>query len=199
MAPADRLRIAEMLAEAEVDCIEAGFPAASAITAASVARDREARARHRIAAVARCTYARHRSGGCRAAGSGRAADSRRRRDLRPAPRRKKLRITREARDRTGHRRRCASRGASPTTSSSRPKTRRAATSDFVVRGLRRRDPRRRDDGELSGHRRLRDARRYDGGDRHDPRNAPRASRERGHQRPHPQRPRAWRRPTRSPP
>jgi 2-isopropylmalate synthase len=56
MTPADRLRIAQLLAEARVDCIEAGFPAASAITAASVAEI----ARHvrttRIAAVARCTY-----------------------------------------------------------------------------------------------------------------------------------------------
>lgn len=56
MTPADRLRIAEMLADARVDCIEAGFPAASAITAASVAQIAKRVRTTRIAAVARCTY-----------------------------------------------------------------------------------------------------------------------------------------------
>jgi 2-isopropylmalate synthase len=56
MTPADRLRIAQLLAEARVDCIEAGFPAASAITAASVAEIAERVRSTRIAAVARCTY-----------------------------------------------------------------------------------------------------------------------------------------------
>jgi 2-isopropylmalate synthase len=56
IAPADRLRIAEMLAEAKVDCIEAGFPAASAITAASVAEIARRVRSTSIAAVARCTY-----------------------------------------------------------------------------------------------------------------------------------------------
>jgi 2-isopropylmalate synthase len=57
MAPAVRLRIAELLAEARVDCIEAGFPAASPITAASVAEIAQRVRTTRIAAVARCTYA----------------------------------------------------------------------------------------------------------------------------------------------
>jgi 2-isopropylmalate synthase len=57
MTPADRLRIAELLADARVDCIEAGFPAASAITAASVAQIAKRVRSTRIAAVARCTYA----------------------------------------------------------------------------------------------------------------------------------------------
>jgi 2-isopropylmalate synthase len=56
MTPADRLRIARMLADARVDCIEAGFPAASAITAASVAEIAKHVRSTRIAAVARCTY-----------------------------------------------------------------------------------------------------------------------------------------------
>jgi 2-isopropylmalate synthase len=56
MTPAARLRIAEMLAAARVDCIEAGFPAASAITAASVAEIAQRVRTTRIAALARCTY-----------------------------------------------------------------------------------------------------------------------------------------------
>ena len=56
MTPAARLRIAEMLAEARVDCIEAGFPAASAITAASVAEIAKRVRTTRVAALARCTY-----------------------------------------------------------------------------------------------------------------------------------------------
>jgi 2-isopropylmalate synthase len=56
MTSADRLRIARMLAEARVDCIEAGFPAASAIAAASVAEIAANVRGTRIAAVARCTY-----------------------------------------------------------------------------------------------------------------------------------------------
>ncbi len=56
MTLADRLRIAEMLADARVDCIEAGFPAASALTAASVAAIAKHVRSTRIAAVARCTY-----------------------------------------------------------------------------------------------------------------------------------------------
>jgi 2-isopropylmalate synthase len=56
MTPADRLRVAELLAEARVDCIEAGFPAASAITARSVAEIAKRVRSTRIAAVARCTY-----------------------------------------------------------------------------------------------------------------------------------------------
>jgi 2-isopropylmalate synthase len=56
MTPADRLRIAQLLAEARVDCIEAGFPAASALTAASVAEIAKHVRSTRIAAVARCTY-----------------------------------------------------------------------------------------------------------------------------------------------
>ncbi len=56
MTPGDRLHIAELLAEAHVDCIEAGFPAASAITAASVAQIAKRVRSTRIAAVARCTY-----------------------------------------------------------------------------------------------------------------------------------------------
>jgi 2-isopropylmalate synthase len=57
MTPANRLHIAELLADAKVDCIEAGFPAASAITAASVAQIAKRVRSTRIAAVARCTYA----------------------------------------------------------------------------------------------------------------------------------------------
>src|SRR5450755_3348376 len=56
MTPHDRLRIAQLLAEARVDCIEAGFPAASAITAASVAEIARRVRGTTIAAVARCTY-----------------------------------------------------------------------------------------------------------------------------------------------
>jgi len=56
MTADDRLRIAELLAEARVDCIEAGFPAASAITADSVAQIAKRVRGTRIAAVARCTY-----------------------------------------------------------------------------------------------------------------------------------------------
>jgi 2-isopropylmalate synthase len=57
MTPAARLRIAEMLAAARVDCIEAGFPAACASTAASVAEIAQRVRTTRIAALARCTYA----------------------------------------------------------------------------------------------------------------------------------------------
>jgi 2-isopropylmalate synthase len=56
MTPQDRLHIAELLAEARVDCIEAGFPAASAIAASSVADIAKRVRSTRIAAVARCTY-----------------------------------------------------------------------------------------------------------------------------------------------
>jgi 2-isopropylmalate synthase len=56
MTPAARLRIAELLAHARVDCIEAGFPAASPIMAASVAEIARRVRTTRIAAVARCTY-----------------------------------------------------------------------------------------------------------------------------------------------
>jgi 2-isopropylmalate synthase len=56
MQPEQRLRIAEMLADARVDCIEAGFPAASPMTAASVAEIARRVRGTRIAAVARCTY-----------------------------------------------------------------------------------------------------------------------------------------------
>ena len=57
MSPAARLHIAELLAAARVDCIEAGFPAASAMTAASVAEIATHVRTTRIAALARCTYA----------------------------------------------------------------------------------------------------------------------------------------------
>ena len=56
MSPAARLRIAQLLAEARVDCIEAGFPAASAATLASVAAIAKRVRSTRIAALARCTY-----------------------------------------------------------------------------------------------------------------------------------------------
>ncbi|MFN2460974.1 MAG: 2-isopropylmalate synthase [Candidatus Velthaea sp.] len=52
-APA-RLRIAEMLAEAGVDCIEAGFPAASAAVERSVAAIARRVRGVRVAALARC-------------------------------------------------------------------------------------------------------------------------------------------------
>jgi 2-isopropylmalate synthase len=54
MTPAARLRIAKMLAEAKVDTIEAGFPAASAIVAKSVAQIARNVRTARIAALARC-------------------------------------------------------------------------------------------------------------------------------------------------
>lgn len=54
MSPAARLRIARMLAVARVDCIEAGFPAASPATAQSVAAIAKRVRSTRIAALARC-------------------------------------------------------------------------------------------------------------------------------------------------
>jgi 2-isopropylmalate synthase len=57
MTPAARLRIAQLLAEAGVDCIEAGFPAASPATAQSVATIARRVRGARIAALARCTFA----------------------------------------------------------------------------------------------------------------------------------------------
>jgi len=56
LQPAQRLHIAELLAAAGVDCIEAGFPAASPLRAASVAEIAGRVRGTRIAAVARCTY-----------------------------------------------------------------------------------------------------------------------------------------------
>jgi 2-isopropylmalate synthase len=57
MTAGARVRIARMLADARVDCIEAGFPAASAATHASVAEIARTVRTARIAALARCTYA----------------------------------------------------------------------------------------------------------------------------------------------
>ncbi len=54
MTPAARLRIARMLADAKVDTIEAGFPAASPIVAKSVAQIARNVRTARIAALARC-------------------------------------------------------------------------------------------------------------------------------------------------
>ncbi len=55
MSPDDRLRIAHMLADAGVDIIEAGFPAASPIVAKSVAEIARNVRGSQIAALARCT------------------------------------------------------------------------------------------------------------------------------------------------
>jgi 2-isopropylmalate synthase len=55
MSSEDRLRIAHMLAEAGVDIIEAGFPAASPIVAKSVAEIARSVRGSQIAALARCT------------------------------------------------------------------------------------------------------------------------------------------------
>ena len=55
MSSEDRLRIAHMLAEAGVDIIEAGFPAASPIVAKSVAEIARTVRGSQIAALARCT------------------------------------------------------------------------------------------------------------------------------------------------
>jgi 2-isopropylmalate synthase len=57
MTPADRLRIAQMLEQLGVDVIEAGFPAASPTSAASVAEIARTVRGPIIAALARCTPA----------------------------------------------------------------------------------------------------------------------------------------------
>ena len=55
MTPSARLRIAQMLAEANVDVIEAGFPAASPIVVQSVAEIAKAVKGASVAALARTT------------------------------------------------------------------------------------------------------------------------------------------------
>ena len=55
MTPEDRLHIAHLLAEAGVDVIEAGFPAASPIVAKSVAEIARSVRGSQVAALARCT------------------------------------------------------------------------------------------------------------------------------------------------
>ncbi|MGH8163998.1 MAG: 2-isopropylmalate synthase, partial [Rhodanobacteraceae bacterium] len=57
MTPAARLRIAKMLDDAGADTIEAGFPAASAVVAQSVAEIAATMRSARVAALARCTPA----------------------------------------------------------------------------------------------------------------------------------------------
>jgi 2-isopropylmalate synthase len=55
MSPEDRLHIAHLLAQAGVDIIEAGFPAASPIVAKSVAEIARSVRGSQVAALARCT------------------------------------------------------------------------------------------------------------------------------------------------
>ena len=126
LSPEEKLRLARQLDALGVDVIEAGFPAASEGDYRSVREIAAEIRRPVIAALARCTRARHRAGRRGAARRGARPDPRLHLHLRPAH-------PGEAPDSRGTRcwsgpaRRSARRGSTPTTSSSPPRTPAAPT------------------------------------------------------------------------